>query len=148
MWFVGAILLNVVASNKSLSTNRIQTRVGSCDLVPQSTPGVLAYTIGTLDAWVQAANDPVSRLSACSSTLLHGTFSQGFAPTVGVHVGRGDNPGAAMVSTFVVHESYNGTDPNKCGMPLAVSCRGAGDILLDSWSFALPTRANKDSRLL
>ena len=113
--------------------------------MPQSTPGVLAYTIGTLDAWVRTATDPASRLSACSPALLHGTFSQGFAPTVGVHVGRDDDAGVAMVSAFVAHEMYNGTDPTNCGMPLVVTCGGEGGVLLDSWSFPLPARTNNSN---
>ena len=112
--------------------------MGSCDLIPKSTPGVLGYTVGTLGSWIKLANEPAPRLSACSSTLLHGTFSQGFAPTTAMSVTYGDRVDDLVVQTLVVHDEYNGTDPSKCGIPVSAISRDRGGVLLDSWSFVLP----------
>lgn len=100
-----------------------------------------------------------ARFSSCSDTLLHGAFSQGAEPSVAAYVSPEGN-----VAVAVVHGTYTGNDPHVCGKPLSPptetetetaaatdndgkskgkSSGGGGSsgsgILLDGWSFRIPT---------
>ncbi len=123
-----------------------KVHVGSCDQVPVSIPGVLAYTAGSIEAWIRLSKVPKPRLSACSSSLLHGTFSQGYNPTVAAIVSNSTKDKVDL-KIVVAHHSYGGTDPSTCGMPQPVASSNVSnqiDIALDAWSFWLPTDVTPD----
>ena len=130
------------------------------------------YSVGPLDAWLHLAAEPANsathvRFSACSSTLLHGAFSQGSDPSVAVYY-QYDKvaTGAAAqgrTALAVTHLAYTGTDTAKCGKPaeegvgvgadeqktdvadgaastahLAQTSDSSPAIMLDAWSFRVP----------
>jgi len=88
-----------------------------CDRKPHSTPGVLEYSAGLTEDWLQLF-DPDSpsaitapsqefTLNSCHGSIMHGTYDQGSHPSIAISRSV-DGTGYAFVE---VHEGVRGEEP-------------------------------------
>ncbi|GAQ89096.1 hypothetical protein KFL_004870010 [Klebsormidium nitens] len=106
----------------------------------QPSLGVLAYTYGYADVLVPKlqANTPNGTLitSACDDMLLHGTYDQGYQPTIALAY-----PGGPAPVAVEVHVGIESLAHGDCGSPVPSS-----GLVLDSWVLPqLPTAAPASS---
>ena len=115
----GALVM-VTSDGYCFNSHEHNTRatVSICSSIPESTPGVLQYSIGLVEDWrsVLRTNSYGSfALSACSSRILHGVYDQGRNPTVALidlQLGKlvdEDIPRVVFLGKNVPHTCHNVT---------------------------------------
>jgi len=90
----------------------------------------LNYNFGTLSEWKKLLTSPKT-ISSCSTTILHGTYDQGYNPSATLL----NSPSSAMAKIYALHQGLTATDKDtsQCGRPQTFTPNGG--IVLDSWYF-------------
>ena len=115
----------------------------TCSATPTSTRGVLMYTIGSVDQWIdKLSNDNnnynnndgggdsnSSVISVCDEYLIHGMYDAGFYGYGTFIKDKNDNSAIASI-----HQSVAVGDKTNANLDVCGSALWRNDVVLDSWS--------------
>eukprot|EP01132_Coremiostelium_polycephalum_P003994 gene3994-4995_t len=113
--------------NTEDNNKRAQPRV--CEASPVSYSGILNYNYGMFSDFLIHIQNQLE-LSVCDSTILHGTYDQGYSPDVFLFPGSYSS-GSSDIGVVATHKGISETyfDFSLCGR-----AESWDDIVLDSWN--------------